>query len=103
MDTTDKILLGLLLLAFAAFPITVFLYLRTAYREGGWTGAKTAAITAVVTIAIWVGIRLWPEWEIRHVLRAIRHPLAMSSILFLVLIFLAHGALKVWWETNVNN
>jgi hypothetical protein len=103
VDTTDKILLGLLLLALAAFPVAVFLYLRTAYRERGWTGVKSAAIVAVVTMAIWVGIRLWPEWEIRHILRAIRHPFAMSSVLVLALIFLAHGALKVWWETNDNH
>jgi hypothetical protein len=86
VETTDKLLLGLLLLALAAFPVAVFLYLRTAYQEGGWAGVKSAAVVAGVTMAILVGIRLWPEWEIRHILRAIRHPFAMGSLLVLALI-----------------
>ncbi len=103
MDTTDKILLTLLLLALAAFLVAVFLYLRTAYRKGGWTEVKGAAIVAGVSLLIWLGASLWPEFEIRHLLRAIRHPFTISSMLFLVLTFVAHGALKVWWTTNDNN
>jgi hypothetical protein len=103
VDTTDKILLTFLLLALGAFPVAVFLYLRTAYREGGWTEVKGAAIVAGVSLLIWVGASLWPEFEIRHILRAIRHPFAMSSMFFLVLMFLAHGVLKVWWATHDRN
>jgi hypothetical protein len=100
MGMTEKILLGLLLLAFAAFPVAVFLYLRTAYRKGGWAEVKGAAIVAGVTLLIWVGASLWPEFELRHIWRAIQHPLALGSIVFLVLIGLAHFALKAWIETH---
>ena len=100
MDTTDKILLALLVLAFAAFPVAVFLYFRTAYRQGGWAEVKCAAFVAAFSLLILGGINLWPEFELRHIWRAIQHPFAQSSIVFLVLIGLAHFALKVWIETH---
>lgn len=103
MDTTDKLLLGLLLLAFAAFPVAVFLYLHTAYRQGGWAEVKCATFVAAFSLLILAGINLWPEFELRHFLRAIEHPFARSSISFLILIGLAHCALKVWIETHDNN
>ena len=56
METSDKILLGLLLVAFAAFPVAVFLYLRTAYRKGGWADVKAAAIVALVAMLIFGGL-----------------------------------------------
>jgi len=93
MDMTDQILLGLLLLAVAAFPVAVFLYLRTAYRKGGWTEVKWAAIVAGISLLLFAGIRIF-EWEIRHILRAIQHPFALSSVFFLLLMWLAHRALK---------
>ena len=96
MDMTDQILLTLLLLAFAAFPVAVFLYLRTAYREGGWTEVKWAAIVAIVSMLLFAALRIWPEWEIDHILRALRQPFAPSSILFVVLMWLGHRALKAW-------
>jgi hypothetical protein len=100
MDMTDKILLGTLLLAFAAFPIAVFLYLRTAYRKGGWAEVKGAAHVAGILLLIWFGVSLWPKFEIPHILRAIQHPFALGSIVFLVLIGLARCALKVWIENH---
>lgn len=94
METPDKILLGLLLIAIAAFPVAVFLYLRSAYRNGGWPQVKTAAIVAVVAMLIPVALRIWFDWEFSHFLRAIEHPFALGSILFVVLMWLAHRALK---------
>lgn len=93
MEMTDKILLGLLLLAVAAFPVAVFLYLRTAYRKGGWTEVKWAAIVAAVALLIVAVPRLWFEWEISHLERIIEHPFSVSSILFIVVAWLAHRAL----------
>jgi hypothetical protein len=100
MDLTDKILLGMLLVAFAAFPIAAFLYLRTAYRKGGWDEVKGSAMVAVISLLILAAVRLWPEFELRHIWRAIQHPFAPGSIVFLVLIGLAHFALKAWIETH---
>lgn len=101
METPDKILLGLLLVAIAVFPVAVFLYLRTAYRKGGWPDVKTAAIVAVVAMLIPVGFRIWFDWEFSHFQRAIQHPFALGSILFVVVMSLAHRALKArTGETN---
>lgn len=94
METVDQILLGLLLLAVAAFPVAVFLCLRTAYRKGGWPEVKTDAIVAVVAMLIPVGFRIWFDWEFSHFERAIKYPFALSSILFVVLMWLGHRALK---------
>jgi hypothetical protein len=100
MGMTDKILLVLLLLAVAGFPIAVFLYFGTANRQGGWAEVKCAAFVAAFSLLILGGINLWPEFELRHIWRAIQHPLALSSIVFVVLIGLAQFALKVWIETH---
>jgi len=96
METSDKILLGLLLVAFAAFPVAVFLYLRTAYRKGGWADVKAAAIVALVAMLIFGGLNIWIHWEVSHFQRVVEHPFAVGSILFVVLLWLAHRALKAW-------
>ena len=93
MGTTDQILLGLLLVAMVAFPVAVFLYLRTAHREGGWRSVKTAAIVAVVALLIPLGLRIWVDWEVGHFLRVLEHPFALGSIVFVVVMWLAHRAL----------
>jgi hypothetical protein len=98
METSDQILFGLLLFVMAAFPVAVFLYLRSAYRKGGWRDVKTAAIVAVVVLLIAGGLRIWFDWEISHFLRAIEHPFALGSILFIVLMWLVHRALKAQME-----
>ena len=94
METTDKILLGLLLFAIAAFPVAVFLCLRTAYRKGGWSDVKMAAIVAAVAMLIPLGLRIWFDWEFSHFLRVIEHPFALGSILFVALMWVAHRTLK---------
>jgi hypothetical protein len=94
MQTQDKILFGLLLLAIAVFPVAVFLYLRSAYRMGGWPRVRAAAIVSAVALLIPVVLRIWFDWEISHFLRALEHPFALGSILFFVLIWLAHRFLK---------
>jgi hypothetical protein len=94
METQGKILLGLLLLAIAVFPVAVFLYLCGAYRMGGWPRVRAAAIVAVVALLIPVVLRIWFDWEVSHFLRAVEHPFALGSILFIVLMWLAHRALK---------
>jgi RsiW-degrading membrane proteinase PrsW (M82 family) len=96
METSDRLLLWVLLLAMAAFPVAVCFYLRTAYRKGGWREVKTAAILAGFAMLIPVGLKIWYDWEIRHVQRVIEHPFAWGSILLVALMWLAHRALKAW-------
>lgn len=63
MATLDQILLGFLLVALAAFPVAIFLYLRTAYQKHGWPEVKTAALVAVIALAIPLVLRIWLGWE----------------------------------------
>lgn len=96
METTDRILLWLLLAAMAAFPVAVWLYLRTAYRKGGWREVKAAGVVAGFALLIAGAFKIWVDWEASHFQRVIEHPLAVGSILFVALMWLAHRALKAW-------
>jgi hypothetical protein len=94
METPDRILLELLMLAIAAFPVAVFLYLRTAYRKGGWPQVKMAPIVAVVAMLIPLGLRIWFDWGFSNLQRIIEHPFALGSILFVVLMWVGHRVVK---------
>ena len=94
METSDKVLLVLLLLALAAFPLAVFLYLRTAYREGGWRKVRTATFLFVIALLIWGAERFWVDWESDHFRRILEHPLALGSVLFVLLMYLLHWVLQ---------
>jgi hypothetical protein len=59
---------------------------------------KTAAIVAVAALLIAGGLRIWFDWEISHFLRALEHPFALGSIVFLGVMWLAHRALKARME-----
>ena len=94
MELRDKIQLGLLLGAIACFPVAASLYLRTAYWQGGWRKVIDAAKLAVVAILASFGFGYWLNWESEHFGRVIEHPFALSSILFLILVWAAHRFLK---------
>jgi hypothetical protein len=94
METSDRVLLVLLLLAAVALPVAVFLYLRTAYRDGGWKRVKVAAIVALVSLLIPLALKLWVDWEFDNLERIIRHPFTLGSIIFILWIWLVHRTLK---------
>jgi threonine/homoserine/homoserine lactone efflux protein len=94
MDMSNKILLGLLLAALAAFPVAVFLYLRTAYREGRWAGVKTALAAAGMALLVWVALDLWAKHVGDLVGQVMAHPFALTTVLLIVLSWLLHQALK---------
>ena len=48
------LLLGLVVAVLAAF----FLYLRTAYRRGGWRDVKTSFIIAIVALVLFYVVRV---------------------------------------------
>ena len=98
METSDKILLALLLLSLAALPIAIFLYLRTAYRDGGWRQVKVAAALAVIALFGWAAVRFWFDWEFSNFWRVLEHPFALGSILFILLMWLGHWVLTVRTE-----
>ena len=94
METSDKILLGLRLLAVMAFPVVVFLYLRTAYAEGGWRKVRVEGLVAVGAVLIPVVFKLWVDWEFHNLERIIKHPLTLGSVIFVVMMWLLHRLLK---------
>lgn len=98
METSDKILLALLLLALAALPVAIVLYLRTAYRKGGWRQVKVAAVLAAIAFFGWVAARYWFEWELKNFLRVLQHPFALGSIVFVLLMLLGHWVLTLQTE-----
>jgi hypothetical protein len=101
MGATEKVLLTLLLLALATFPVAVVLYLRTAYRQGGWKQVRTAAGLAAAVVLIYGVGKLWFDWEISNLLRVLEHPFAIGSILFVLLMWLGHWVLTMQnEETN---
>ena len=98
METSERILLALLLLALAALPVAIVLYLRTAYRKGGWREVKVAAVLAAIAFFGWVGARYWFDWEFNNFRRVLEHPFALGSIVFVFLMLLGHWALTLQTE-----
>jgi hypothetical protein len=103
MDTSDKILLGLLLAALAAFPVAVFLYLRSAYRAGRWAGVKTALALAGTALLAWAAVEVGARHVGDLVERVIEHPFALTTVVLLVLSWLLHQALKARLDDEHDN
>ena len=82
METPEKILLGLLLGALAAFPIALFLYLRTAYRQEGWAGVKTALAVLGLVALIYAAVVLWGKHMEDLVRRGDRAPFSTNHYSF---------------------
>jgi heme A synthase len=50
METSHRVLAGLLALAILALAVAFFLYLRTAYRKGGWNAVREDFVVAIVAL-----------------------------------------------------
>ena len=94
MGTLEKVLLGSLLAAFASFPIALFLYLRTAYREARWRGVKEALAVFGVVLAVWVAVQLFQRHLQDLIGRVIEHPFGLGTILLIVFSWLLHHSIK---------
>ena len=51
MDRYTWLAVGLLLFIFGGILLAFFLYLRTAYKQGGWKNVRRAFFIAVVVVA----------------------------------------------------
>ena len=58
MSTWEWLGFGLLLGLAVAVLVAFFLYLRTAYRRGGWHDVKTSFIIAIVALVLLYVVRL---------------------------------------------
>jgi hypothetical protein len=65
MTTLDWFGVALLVALPLAFLCALFFYLRTAYRKGGWREVKSDLIIAVVTLTLFVLIRLAQNAELQ--------------------------------------
>ncbi|HVO79574.1 MAG TPA: hypothetical protein VMT28_02520 [Terriglobales bacterium] len=100
---SERILLGLLLVALCALPVAMFLYLRTAYRSGGWHGVKRASLLVVVAGLSFAVFRLWEYLESGLFGRMMERRFDVAAAAF-ALWWLGHRALKTWTsETNDHN
>jgi cation transport ATPase len=64
MSAIDWLALGLLLALPAAFFCAFFLYLRTAYRKGGWRAVRTASLVAIGAIAVFLVERIVAHFDL---------------------------------------
>ena len=65
MSRLDWLALGLMLSLLAAFVGAFFLYLRSAYRKGGWRDVKTSFVIAVVALVAFYVIRVAENSDLR--------------------------------------
>ena len=67
----DWMAIGLMLLIVGGIGGAFFLYLRTAYRKGGWRRVGEDLAVAVVALVIWAAMRIYENHEIQAVKHAV--------------------------------
>jgi hypothetical protein len=73
MSRLDWFAMAFLLLLVAALVIAFFLYLRTAYREGGWRQVRLSLFTAAVALAGFYILRTAQNSELGPLKDAVNH------------------------------
>jgi len=68
MERLDWIAFGLLAFIFGGFLLAFLLYVRTAYKSGGWNRVRSASYTAVVAIALFVLESIRGNYEVKLIL-----------------------------------
>ena len=68
MDRLDWAAFALLALIFGGFLLAFSLYLRTAYKSGGWKRVRWASYTAMVTIALFFLEMIRGNYEVNLIL-----------------------------------
>jgi len=64
MTRLDWFAVGLALLIVGGFAGAMFLYLRTAYRNGGWRAVKNAALVAAFALIAFYVVRVAENSEL---------------------------------------
>ena len=72
MSWLDWIAVGLAVFMAAAFAGAVFLYLRTAYRKGGWPDVKASAAIAVFALVAFYVVRVAENSELGLLKEAVK-------------------------------
>ncbi len=64
MDRYTWLAVGLLLFIFGGILLAFFLYLRTAYKQGGWKKMRRDFLIAVIVLAAWALTRVIENHQI---------------------------------------
>jgi hypothetical protein len=64
MNRLDWIAVGLMLALLTAFVVAFFLYLRTAYRMGGWKEVRVSFVMAIVLLIAFYIVRVAENSEL---------------------------------------
>ena len=73
MDRYTWLAVGLLLFIFGGILLAFFLYLRTAYKQGGWKNVRRDFLTAVIVLAAWALERVIENHQIQSLKKAVEH------------------------------
>ena len=71
IDRIDWLAIGLLFLILGGLLFALFLYLRTAYKQGGWKRVKRDFLIAVIALAAWVVERIIVNHQIDSLKKAV--------------------------------
>lgn len=71
IDQIDWLAIGLVSLILGGLLLALFLYLRTAYKQGGWKNVRRAFLIAVIVLAAWVVVRVIENQQIESLKKAV--------------------------------
>jgi hypothetical protein len=73
MDRYTWLAVGLLLFIFGGILLAFSLYLRTAYKRGGWKNVRRDFLIAVIVLAAWTLERVIENHQIQVIKKAVDH------------------------------
>jgi uncharacterized membrane protein len=71
IDQIDWLAIGLVSLILGGLLLALFLYLRTAYKQGGWKNVRRDFFIAVFVLAAWVVVRVIQNHQIESLKKAV--------------------------------
>jgi hypothetical protein len=71
IDQIDWLAIGLVSLILGGLLLAFFLYLRTAYKQGGWKNVRRDFLIAVFVLAAWAVVRVIQNHQIESLKKAV--------------------------------
>ncbi len=71
IDQIDWLAIGLVSFILGGLLLAFFLYLRTAYKQGGWKNVRRDFLIAVIVLAAWVVVRVIQNQQIESLKKAV--------------------------------
>lgn len=73
MSSLEWMTIGLLVFIFGGIFLAFFLYLRTAYKSGGWTRVRRDLLIAMIALAAWAVKKFISNYEMGEIPETIKH------------------------------